>query len=74
MKTTHSLVAMATRVVLGLALLMTLGIGLALPTPTHRGPESVRLSAVPTIQVADGTESNGGKGDKPKKRHIAFVA
>jgi len=52
---------------------MTLGIGSLLPAPAPRGPERGALRTAPSIQIADGTESNGGKGDK-KKRWEARIA
>jgi hypothetical protein len=63
-----------TRLVLGFALLATLGIGWIQPIPSHRSQESTAVHTAQPIQVADGTESNGGKGDKPKKRHMSYVA
>ena len=74
MKTTNSLMKMATRSVLGFALLAMFGIGLAMPTPAKRHQERSALRAIPVLRVVDGTESNGGKGDKPKKRQLAHVA
>jgi len=74
MKTTNSFLKMTTRLVLGLALLLTLGVGLEMPTPTHRSQENAALRAAPILRVVDGTESNGGKGDKPKKRQLAHLA
>ena len=74
MKTTHSLKKMATRSVLGLALLALFGVGMALPTPANRSQERTALRAAPILRVVDGTESNGGSGGKPKKRQIGHFA
>jgi hypothetical protein len=74
MKTTNSLMKMATRSVLGFALLAMFGLGLAMPTPAQHRQERSALRAIPVLRVVDGTESNGGKGGNPKKRQLAHVA
>lgn len=75
MKTTSLFVKMAARSVVGFALLAVLGLGVALPTPTHQGPQNAGLRASAPVRVVDGTESNGGKGSgNPKKRQIGHIA
>ena len=73
MKTTRSIVVFMTRMILGVAVLMSIGVGLGAPASSNRSISAMRNS-VPTVRIVDGTESNGGKGDRPKKRQVGQVA